>query len=281
MSAQAAPEPFFLRLGQGERFCLLHAPAEPQAAARAAVVFVHAFGEEMNKSRRMVALQAQALAAAQCAVLQIDLLGCGDSSGLLSDASWDAWLADVAGASAWLGQRYPGAQRWLWGHRAGCLLAAEAAARDPAPGHLLLWQPMVAGKTLVQQLLRLKAAAGLTDGLPAKSAMAALRAAIAAGQTVEVAGYPLPAKLLNALEAITLARPAPSSRLRCLDVSPRAGADLSPATANLMQAWRDQGLDVQACVVQGPAFWQASEIETAPALLPATLAAMDLLAEPA
>ena len=276
MSVQAAPEPFFLSLPKGHRFCLLYAPADRHASARATVVFVHAFAEEMNKSRRMVALQAHALAADQCAVLQIDLLGCGDSAGLLSDATWEAWLADVAAASAWLGQRYPDAQRWLWGHRAGCLLAAEAASREAGPVHLLLWQPMLAGKTLVQQFLRLKAAAGLSDGQAAKSAMAALRAAVAAGQAVEVAGYPLPAALLQAMEVATLSRPAPATWLRCLEVSPRPEAELSPATAKLMQAWRDAGLDVQARVVQGPAFWQASEIETAPALLPATLAAMGL-----
>lgn len=281
MPRQAAPEPFFLRLRQGERFCLLHAPTQALAPARATVVFVHGFAEEMNKSRRMVALQARALAAAQCAVLQIDLLGCGDSSGLLSDASWDDWLADVAAACAWLGQRYPGAQRWLWGHRAGCLLASAAAARDDAGHHLLLWQPMLAGKSLVQQFLRLKAAAGLGDGVAAKPALATLRAALAAGQTVEVAGYPLPASLLKALEAAVLVRPAPTRQVRCLEVSPRVGADVLPATAALMQAWLADGLDVQAQVVEGPAFWQSTEIEVAPALLPASLAAMGLANETA
>src|SRR5687768_8838655 len=69
----------------GRRFCLLHMPSRP---ARALVVYVHPFAEEMNKSRRMAALQARALAASGHAVLQIDLLGCGDSSGDFGDASW-------------------------------------------------------------------------------------------------------------------------------------------------------------------------------------------------
>ena len=279
MPSQASPDPFFLPLDKGDRFCLHHAPANPLAPARASVVFVHGFAEEMNKSRRMVALQARALAAAQCAVLQIDLLGCGDSAGLLSDATWDDWLADVAAACAWLSQRYPDAQRWLWGHRAGCLLASAAGARDEAGLHLLLWQPLVAGKSVVQQFLRLKAAAGLGDGVAAKTAIAALRAALAAGQTVEVAGYPLPAPLLHALDLAVLSRPALTRQVRCLEVSPRSGAGLTPATAAVMQAWLAEGLDVQSQVVQGSAFWQATEIETAPALLPATLAAMGLAVE--
>lgn len=270
------PEPFFLAQAQGSRFCVLHPPANTSAPARATVVFVQAFAEEMNKSRRMVALQSRALAQAECAVLQIDLLGGSDSTGLLSDATWDHWLATAA---HWMTQRYPGAQRWLWGHRAGCLLATAAADADKGSAHhLLLWQPMLAGKTLVQQFLRLKAAAGLVDGTEAKSAMATLRAALAAGQSVEVAGYPLPAALMNAMEAATLTRPGAASQVHWLEVSPRTDAGLSPAAAKLVETWRGDGLDVRAQVVTGPAVWQATEIEVAPALLPATLTSMGLAA---
>lgn len=186
-------------------------PANASAPARATVVFVQAFAEEMNKSRRMVALQSRAL------------------------------------------------------------------AQDSAH-HLLLWQPMLAGKTLVQQFLRLKAAAGLVDGTEAKSAMATLRAALAAGQSVEVAGYPLPAALMNAIEAATLTRPGAASQVHWLEGSPRTDAGLSPAAAKPVEAWRGDGLDVRAQVVTGPAFWQATEIEVAPALLPATLTSMGLAA---
>jgi len=42
----------------------------------------------MNKSRRMVALQARALAGRGFAVLQMDALGCGDSAGDMQDATW-------------------------------------------------------------------------------------------------------------------------------------------------------------------------------------------------
>ncbi|MBK8384562.1 MAG: hypothetical protein IPL11_02315 [Candidatus Accumulibacter sp.] len=41
-----------------------------------------------NKSWRIVPLQARALATAGYAVLQIDLMGCGDSSGDFGDATW-------------------------------------------------------------------------------------------------------------------------------------------------------------------------------------------------
>jgi len=58
------------------------------------VVFAQPFVEEMNKSRRMAALQARALAGQGWAVLLPDLLGCGDSPGDKGDARWTAWVDD-------------------------------------------------------------------------------------------------------------------------------------------------------------------------------------------
>ena len=142
MASEAIAEAFFLPVGGGQRFCIFHRPHG--AEARAALIFLHPFGEEMNKSRRMVALQARALAAAGCAVLQIDLHGCGDSSGDFGDASWDSWLADVSLAHAWLRTR-SAAPLWLWGLRSGCLLAGDAASRLGEPVDFLFWQPVLYG----------------------------------------------------------------------------------------------------------------------------------------
>ena len=95
---------FYLPATTGQRFCLFHQP-DGRRAWRGAVVYVHPFAEEMNRSRRMAALQARALAAAGFAVLQIDLHGCGDSSGDFGDASWEGWIEDVRLAAAWLRER--------------------------------------------------------------------------------------------------------------------------------------------------------------------------------
>ena len=73
MASEAIAEAFFLPVGGGQRFCIFHRPHG--AEARAALIFLHPFGEEMNKSRRMAALQARALAAAGYAVL------CGEDDG--------------------------------------------------------------------------------------------------------------------------------------------------------------------------------------------------------
>ncbi|HEX6736185.1 MAG TPA: hydrolase 2, exosortase A system-associated, partial [Azonexus sp.] len=86
-------QPDFLTVHGGQRFCLFH-PAQ-DGVAKGAVLYLHPFAEEMNKARRMAALQSRALAAAGYDVLQFDLLGCGDSSGDFADATWPAWREDV------------------------------------------------------------------------------------------------------------------------------------------------------------------------------------------
>jgi exosortase A-associated hydrolase 2 len=212
------------------------------------------------------------LAANGYSVLQLDLLGCGDSSGDFGDASWQAWVDDVVLACQWL-RGQGDAPLWLWGLRAGCLLAAQAANQLNESCHFLFWAPTPAGKPLLQQFLRLKAAGDMASG-NAKAVMDGLRQQLAAGDAVEVAGYTLAAALASGMEQATLAAPAVAGRLEWLDLSTQPDASLSPAAAKPLQAWKTAGFSVRSQVVTGPAFWQTSEIEEAPALLDATLAAL-------
>ena len=259
--------PFFLPAPAGQRLCLLH---EPRAALRGAIVYAHPWAEEMNKSRRMAAMQSRALADAGFAVLQIDLMGCGDSSGDLADASWQGWVDDLVLAADWLSKRHD-APLWFWGLRAGALLATQAAAQRAQACNLLYWQPALSGKQLLQQFLRLKAAADLQQG-DAKATLERARAALAGGGCVEVAGYALPAALALGLEAATLELPARAVRIVWLETSTRDPAGLLPPSVACIEKWRGAGSTIQALAVTGPAFWQTQEIEDAPALIAATLA---------
>lgn len=258
----------------GQRLYLHHQPPVGRPV-RGAVVQVHAWAEEMNKSRRMAALASRALAAEGWAVLQHDLMGCGDSTGDVVDARWDTWLDDLGRAVGWLQARHPGVPLWLWGQRAGALLAAEAAGRLPATPNLLLWQPVTQGKALMQQFLRLKAAAQLADG-GGKAILDAARAALAAGRPVEVAGYGLHPALHAAWQAATLKPPAPwpaaaPPRLVWLEVASAAAPALAPAAQTALSAWQAAGWTTDAQAVTGPPFWQTVEIEDAPALVEATV----------
>jgi len=258
--------PFFLDdEAGGQRLCVLHRPHAD--AVLGAVVYVHPFAEEMNKSRRMAALQARAFARAGYAVLQCDLLGCGDSSGDFGDATWDHWLDDVARAAAWLRGRYD-APLTLWGLRAGCLVASEAARQGSIDCDFLFWQPMTAGKVALQQHLRLHVAKEMLDG-HAGAGTQRLRERLARGEAIDIAGYSLNPALAAGLEQATL-QPSATGRSAWLEVSTREDGALLPASAALIERWKASGRRVAERVVKGPPFWSATEIEEAPELIAAT-----------
>lgn len=238
-----------------------------------AVLYLHPFAEEMNKSRRMAALQARALAAAGYDVLQIDLLGCGDSSGDFADASWQAWRDDVLAGYRWLRSRSP-APLILWGLRAGCLLAAGAAADIPEAADFIFWQPVLSGKQHWQQFMRLKMAGEMAAG-QAKAIGEQLRQTLASGQLVEIAGYGISPALAIGLEQADLSPPSGRhGRLIWLETSLREVASLSPAAQKGIALWQAAGYSVDARIARGAAFWQTTEIEDAPELITATLAAL-------
>ncbi|HAL39732.1 MAG TPA: hydrolase 2, exosortase A system-associated [Polaromonas sp.] len=285
------PEAFFLPAGatqttqSGQRFCLFYQAECGQngGATCGLVLYIHPFAEEMNKARRMAALQARALAKAGYSVLQIDLLGCGDSSGDFGDVTWQSWVSDVVQGCHWLRsqsnfQSAGSGERplWLWGLRAGCLLAVEAARQLGEPCNFLFWQPPAAGKPLLQQFLRLKVAGDLLGG-QAKGIMEGVRQQLAAGSPVEIAGYLLSPGLASGLEQAALVPPAgqgPTQRLEWFELSTREDAGLSPISTKTIAQWQQAGYRVGSHIVHGPAFWQTTEIEDAPALITTTTAAV-------
>lgn len=263
---------FFLPSETGQRFCLYHAAKAAQS--RGAVIYLHPFAEEMNKTRRMAALQARDMASAGFDVLQIDLLGCGDSAGDFADASWSAWQNDVMLGYQWL-RTQSQAPLILWGLRAGCLLAKDAAVNLPETVNFIFWQPVISGKQHWQQFLRLKMAAELSSG-QAKGVTEKLRQQLATGLSVEIAGYIVSPALAEGLQTSALDPPPENcSRLAWLECSIQENASFSPVSQKYIEQWQAAGCSVHAQIVRGPAFWQTAEIEDAPELLKSTLAVMD------
>lgn len=274
-SCAALPQAFFLPRGTGQRFCLFHPPQGTAQHGR--VLYLPPFAEELNSTRRMAASQARALAQAGYGVLQIDLLGCGDSTGDFADATWAAWLDDAQAAHRWLAGHGHG-PLWLWGMRAGSLLAAQLASRlqdtEGEPVHLLLWQPAASGQQMLQQFLRLHAASQWLGAGNAGEAPPAQQ--LAQGQSVDIAGYTLSPTLAQGLGEARLAPPATAQpgRLVWLELSSAQPPAMSPAADKALAAWRAAGWQVQAQTVSGPAFWQTVGMDEAPTLIHATLAAL-------
>ena len=270
--------------GHDRLFYVHHRPA--QGAVRAELLYLHPIGDEMNKSRRMAAQQARALAARGWSVWQVDLSGCGDSEGDFEDAGWDLWIEDALHAVTWLRRRGDGGDHanpsgalWLWGLRSGCLLAGAIAQRLPECAGLLLWQPVSAGKMVLQQFLRLRTAGDMLAGQSTVTTQG-LRTQLQQGQVLDIAGYRLSPTLAAGLDNAVLQPPpvmeAVAPNVVWLELSNAPQAELSPAARTTGARWRQAGVQVQMQLVGGPAFWQTSEIEDAPALVQATL---DLLAE--
>ena len=267
-----AVQPFFLEAREGRRFCLFHAP-RIDIPARGGVLAVHAFAEEMNKTRRVSADAARALAADGFAVLQIDLFGTGDSDGDFGDATWDNWQDDLALAWRWLAARCS-QPLWLWGTRGGALIAADFAERcDPPCGGLLFWQPVASGAQHLGQFLRLKTVNALLRDAAAPS-NASPRAELAAGHAMEIAGYRLNPTLAMDLERAQLKEPPHARRVRWFEVSSQIPSSVSPAAARIADAWTAAGVDVRPATVHGPAFWQTQEVERCDSLVAATVSAL-------
>ena len=263
-------QPFFLPAGEagpGQRFCLHHA-ASPAVAARGAIVYIHPFAEEMNKSRRMAALQAHAFAGAGFHVLHIDLYGCGDSSGDFADARWELWREDVVLAAHWLRGRFPGPLT-LWGLRLGALLALDCAHRL-RPDGLLLWQAVVSGQAHLHQFARLQTAARMFGG-----------DTVTGADSHEIAGYTIAPALADAIRRQDAPPLPPACPVQWLELTPASSEQppaLQAASMLVIDRWRQAGASVTAKALCGTPFWTSSEIIEVPALLDASLDAMTSLA---
>ncbi len=247
-------DPFFLDVEPGQRFCLFHRAA-PQAAYRGAILYLHPFAEELNKSRRMAALQARAFSGAGFDVMQIDLFGCGDSDGDFADARWKQWQRDAIAARSWLSRQGRG-PFYLWGLRLGGLLALELAGQLK-PAAVLLWQPEIDGRTHLKHFMRLRLASHMTSESTATKPDP--------DGNVEVGGYELSAELARDIgqrDARHLA--LPDCPLLCYWISTNGAMP----TARLTHPRLSNHL------VAGPPFWITSEITECPGLIIASTKAL-------
>ena len=270
----ARAENFFLPAAPGQRYCMYYPAADGSSnTVRAALLYVAPFGEEMNRTRRASALQARALAAQGCAVLQIDLYGCGDSDGEFGQADWQIWKQDLALAHAWLAAR-TGRAVGLWGVRLGALLALDYARTAALPvARFVLWQPVLRGAVYLNQLLRLRLANQMlagAEGGDSRQLRAALRE-----QAQEIGGYVLSPALAEAIEAVDAGKlEAPAAPLHWFEVVSAPDRPAPPPALQLADSWRARGARVTLQAVHDQPCWATPEIAECPQLGAATTAAV-------
>ena len=267
------PDPYFLAGTAGPLFALHFAAAGP---AQHTVLVLPPFAEELNKSRRMIALAARALQTAGIEVLLLDLYGTGDSGGDFGDATLAIWRDDLRSATAWLAGRGVTRLDVLAVRGGALLLEGFAPPSGVASGRVVLWQPVTSGRLMLTQFLRLFVAETMADGGPSRDA----RVLLASDGRVEVAGYTLSRELVSGLEGVTdpLTHADRWAGFDWLEVS-AAGVNAPGAAAQRsIEAMRQRGQRVRELCVEGEPFWATPEIAVVPALVGATLAC---LAEPA
>lgn len=260
-------EAFFFDADPGTRFSLYHAP-DPHRPELGAILYVHPFAEELNRSRRMASLQARRFAAMGYAVLQIDLFGCGDSCGDFSSARWDIWLRDLAAAADWLRQRSKGPLQ-LWGLRLGGLLALDFASTADVDG-IILWQPYTHGRTCISHFLRQRLAQEApVPGAPKSTA--ALRASLTAHGSIEVGGYTLVRELAQAIDSCDAADiDVPPCPIHWFAATGPAPARSAAAVARIAARWAERDAALHFHPIDGLPFWGPAAGAECDALLAAT-----------
>ena len=257
---------------RGKRFRIVTQPADGRFLGT--VIWVHAFAEELNKTRRMSARMARLLAGEGWRVVQKDLSGCGDSTGDFGEASWDEWVGDV---KAELLHADPHRPVWLWCVRAGALVAS-AAVDGSIPVNFLLWQPVTSGARHLQQFLRLHTGARVLGSAKVGAAAAApTRPAetLAAGAAVEIAGYRLAPALAAGLERASFDVSGDfSGRVVWFELADEEAPAVPPAAMKTIETLRARGASVEVEALRGPPFWQTQEIEESEVLLQRSLLAL-------
>ena len=168
------------------------------------MIVVPAFGDEMNKTRRMLTEAAIRLNEIGIAMLIPDLYGTGDSEGSFGDANWDSWVEDLRAVRSWASQEGFVPCGFI-AIRTGALLAVQCSSMpgSPALDATVFWQPVRVGNTFVKQLLRLRTIANAVNA-GARESVEGLAAKIIGGEAVLVGGYELTAAHIRSLMPLTI-----------------------------------------------------------------------------
>lgn len=228
------------------------------------------FAEEMNKSRHLLQQLRQQLDGS-CDVLLLDPAGTGDSSGDLDTANTQDWTSDWLSIIAKLkSDGYQGFH--VVALRFGALQLFEILQHELALPlqKIILWQPYLQTSTFLQQFFRLKIAEQMANGQ--KTSQKELDQQLANGTVVEVAGYPMTQNFVSSVQALQdiAALPAIYQQTPLLWLETSMMPNVSPVSEKGM-ALLSQHFAAEFQQLQGPAWWNASELVQTPELIARTV----------
>ena len=266
-AANAAP--IFVEGPSGRLLFSCFNPFQKKPSGKA-VLCLPPFAEELNKSRRMLSMMARRIAAEGTIFLLPDLVGTGDSAGDIADADHDTWCRDVRFAVSWLYESGV-AQIDVLAVRYGSLLLESCLQQtSQQQQRIVFWNPVISGKSMLNQFLRTKLAAEMRSG--ATLTVSGLRQIAADEGRIEVAGYILSNRLLASIDAASLQgiESAASPSVLMINTSPMVDAPPPANVKSLISNWRAMQVPVDYKSVEGSQFWMSPEIQEVTELLQIT-----------
>ena len=261
--------PRFVAGAKGDLFVMEFVP---EIRAIGTVLFFPAFGEEMNRARKMVSHQAKTMARIGYHVIIPDYYGTGDSAGEFLDSRWNSWKADmeVIASECNVDQKTP---VWFWGLRLGALMTMDTGLQNAMrPAGIIAWSPVLAGKQYVNQLLRMRVMANMLAGSEVSETIAGLRASLESGESVEVGGYELVSTLINDIESLAfedmLSEISVEIPIHWCEVISEPGVQPSPAITKTAEKY---GRQIEFHSAVGPDFWATAETSMSEELIAKTI----------
>jgi len=205
-------------------FGWLHAPPAGAASGDVGIIVCQGLMRDGLLAHCSFRLLGDELAAAGYPMLRFDYPGTGDSLDA-SGGHWDAWLNSIDQAAEWLKVTTGVKRLILCGLRTGAMLATVVAGKRSDVAGLLLFQPVVSGRTYVREMI-------LEADL--QSGKTSIR-----GEDLDIREFLFSAATLDQISAVDLRKAAlPSGLKAALFVRPDARQ-----IEECVTAWKAQGVD--------------------------------------
>jgi uncharacterized protein len=143
--------PFYFGVSPRRLYGCHHLPQQSRGKTFA-VVLCSPIGQEYLQSHHVIRQLAVLLSKVGFHVLRFDYFGCGDSDGDFEEGSLVQWVKDVHDAVEEIKKRSDITNVCLIGLRIGGTLALQAAVNSPHLISIVLWEPVLEGKTFLKKM---------------------------------------------------------------------------------------------------------------------------------
>ncbi|HKX75526.1 MAG TPA: hypothetical protein VJR05_09055 [Acidimicrobiia bacterium] len=233
--------------GSSQIFCQLFLPPDPPQGG--VLICSPLYAERIRNERREF-LAGLAWASRGLATVRFHYRGTGHSSVDPIDPTFDDLVDDALLAGSHL-LAHNIELAAIMGTRLGALVAA-IAAQSFSQVPLILWQPATSGERFYRDVFRAKVMGSMAQGM-ASSPTRAFKAALAAGERLDVMGYRVGSRLYQTAASLRLAAMIERRRVLLIQMSGRQV--LSPDYHDLVGELSERGCSVETEITNDDEAW--------------------------